>query len=141
MDTVTADTNVYVSALHFGGRPRQLLELARDGKIRLAISDDIQAEVRRVLRDKFAWAEERLDHLDALLPSMTVKFHPTRRLAVVRDDPDDDRILECAVASASAVVVSGDRHLLGLGQFEGIPIVRVGDYLDRSIAQGRSVHQ
>jgi putative PIN family toxin of toxin-antitoxin system len=129
--TVTADTNLYVSAFNFGGRPLQLIELARAGAIQLAISDDIQAEVRRVLRDKFGWPEDDLNQLDADLASFTVKVRPSRRLAVVKADPDDDRILECAVASGSVVLVSGDKHLLNLGQHEGIPIIRVSDFLER----------
>ena len=49
----TADSNIYISALHFGGPPDRLLDLARTGVIELTISDDILAEVTRVLRDKF----------------------------------------------------------------------------------------
>jgi uncharacterized protein len=52
---VTADTNIYISALNFGGPPDKLIELARAGEIHLSISDDIMNEVTRVLRDKFRW--------------------------------------------------------------------------------------
>lgn len=131
METITADTNLYVSAFVYGGRPMELMELARAGRIRLAISDDIRVEVRRVLRDKFTWSDDRLQQLDATLAALTVQVQPSERLAVVADDPTDDRIVECAVASRSSVIVSGDRHLLSLGQYEGIPIVRVADFLRR----------
>lgn len=47
------------------------------------------------------------------------------------DDPDDDRILECAVAAGAQVLVSGDKHLLRLGAFEGIRIVPVAEFLER----------
>jgi predicted nucleic acid-binding protein len=50
---VTADSNQYISALLRGGKPLQLLEIARSGQIELAVSDDILSEVGRVLRDKF----------------------------------------------------------------------------------------
>lgn len=129
MEIVTADTNIYVSALNYGGKPLHLLEQARAGVIRLAISDDIQGEVRRVLHEKFNWPEEDLAELDGDLPSFTVNVIPTQRLQVVKDDPDDDWVLECAVASGSTAVVSGDRHLLAIGQYEGIPIMRVADFL------------
>lgn len=139
MLTLTADTNILISALHFGGKPRQFLELARSGTIRLAISDDIQAELRRVLRDKFGWEESRLNALDTHLADFTVKVHPTQRLQVVKDDPDDDRVIECAVASASSFIVSGDRHLLDLRQYQDIPILRVADFLGREpeVPRGR----
>ena len=55
MIKVTADTNIYISALNFGGKPLQLLELARAGKIELAISNAIITEMSRILYDKFYW--------------------------------------------------------------------------------------
>lgn len=50
METVTADRNLYISAFNFGGKPLQLIELARAGAIRLAISDDRGADTRSLLR-------------------------------------------------------------------------------------------
>jgi uncharacterized protein len=129
--TVTADTNLYISALNYGGRPEELLELGRSGAVRLAISDEIMGEVRRVLREKFAWEAQRIERAADGLTSFTERVTPTQRLQVVKADPDDDRILECAVASGSSVIVSGDRHLLDLGQYQGIPIMRVADFLRR----------
>jgi uncharacterized protein len=59
---------------------------------------------------------------------------PTER-AVVESDPDDDRILECAVAAGADTVVSGDTDLLRMGSFRGIRIVRVAAFL----AEGRGL--
>jgi predicted nucleic acid-binding protein len=53
---VTADSNIYVSALHFGGPPDDFLNFARAGSIHLTISDEIIDEVTRVLRVKFQWS-------------------------------------------------------------------------------------
>ena len=52
-------------------------------------------------------------------------------LAVVKDDPDDDRVLECAIAGHADSIVSGDRHLLKLGAYEGIPIATVRQFMDK----------
>ena len=57
---VVADTNVYVSAIIFGGKPQTILDLAQDGQIELFISDAIVAEITRILRDKFKRAPEQL---------------------------------------------------------------------------------
>ena len=54
---------------------------------------------------------------------------PGESLDAVPADPTDNRILECAVAAGSEVIVSGDKHLLGLGSFRGIEIVSVGEFL------------
>lgn len=126
---VTADTNVYVSALHFGGTPRRLLEVARGGLVDLAVSDAILDELDRVLRDKFGWTSQRAGEAREAVGAFTRHVTPDRRLSVVADDPDDDRILECAVAAGAQFVVSGDRHLLRLGAFEGISILTVAEFL------------
>jgi uncharacterized protein len=55
---VTADTNIYISALLFKGQPLQLLELAQTGRASLYISRPIMDEILRVLREKFALPED-----------------------------------------------------------------------------------
>ena len=99
--------------------------------MRLAVSEPILAEVRRVLGDKFRRAPEEVAEADRLIRGFAELVTPTRRLAVVVEDPEDDRILECAVAAGAQVLVSGDKHLLRLGKFEGIVIVTVAAFLDR----------
>ena len=55
---VTADTNVYISALNYNGPPRAFLRLAADGDVRLAFSNDILEEIVETLRRKFRWPED-----------------------------------------------------------------------------------
>ena len=131
MKRVVADTNVLVSALQFGGRPRDLLDLAIDGQIDLAISEAIIAETLRVLRDKFHRTPEWLVESERQVRVIARIVEPTESLRVIEADPTDDRILECAVAAGAEVIVSGDTHLLSLGSFRGIPIQRVGEFLSR----------
>ena len=54
---------------------------------------------------------------------------PSETLAVIQDDPDDDRILACAVAAGAGFIVSGDNHLLRLGHFRGIQILKVAEFM------------
>jgi putative PIN family toxin of toxin-antitoxin system len=126
---VVADTNVLVSALEFGGKPKQLLDLATDGQVDLAISEAIIAEMLRVLRDKFHRTPEWLVESERQVRVIARLVEPTERLRVIGADPTDDRILECAVAAGAEVIVSGDTHLLSLGSFRGIQIQRVGEFL------------
>jgi len=128
--SVTADTNVYVSALEFGGLPLEILTAARQRRIRLDISPPLRQEISRVLREKFGWSDERLQALAVRLSRFTTLVHPTITLDAVPDDPDDNRVLECAVAAGSHYIVSGDRDLLSLGQYEGIRIVRVAEFME-----------
>ena len=127
MITVTADTNIYISGLVFGGQPLVFLNHARAGTVRLAISPPILTELQRVLHLKFGWSVSEIEAALEQLRDASALVEPTETLDVVPEDPDDNRILECAVAANAAVIVSGDSHLLRLGSFRGIPIVTVAD--------------
>jgi uncharacterized protein len=126
---VTADSNIYISALVFGGRPLQFLNAARGGVCRLSVSDPLLAEVHRVLRDKFLWSFDDLVLVAAELSGFTMLVHPTETIFAVVDDPDDTRVLECAVAASSRYIVTGDSDLLRLKRYREIQIVRVSDFM------------
>ena len=137
MKRVVADTNVLVSALQFGGKPKQLLDLAIDGQVDLAASEAIIAEALRVLRDKFERAPEWVAEADRHLRVIIRLVEPTESIRAIQPDPTDDRILECAVAAEAGVIVSGDAHLLGVGSFRGIRIQRVAEFLGSLEDRGR----
>ena len=127
---VVADTNIYISALLFGGLPGAFLDLALRGKFALVASKVLLEELDEKLRGKFA-----ISHQDALairkkLEGCAVTVTPGFRLDAVSDDPDDNRVLECALAGRADFVVSGDRHLLRIGNYEGIAIVPVRQFLE-----------
>jgi uncharacterized protein len=126
---VTADTNIYISALEFGGQPLQVLVAARRGLIRLDISNPLLDEINRVLRDKFAWSPDRLQRLALRLSGFTSLARPTRTIDAVPADPDDNRVLECAVEAQSQFIVTGDAALLRLGQYGGIQMVRAAHFM------------
>ena len=126
---VTADSNIYISALVFAGRPLQFLDAARVGIVLLSISDPLLGEVHCVLRDKFGWSKEALDEAAASIGDFTRLIHPTETIDAVTADPDDNRVLECAVAAGSQFIVTGDSDLLRLGSYRGIQILRVADFM------------
>ena len=134
MIRIVLDTNVIVSALVFGGVPRGVLELAEAGQCELFHSEPIQTEVRRVLAEKFEWPRAMLQQVLPVLWSMGTLVVPRTTLNVVPADPDDNRILECAVAAHAQVVVSGDRHLLDLQNYKSIPIVTPRQFLELFIS-------
>ena len=136
MIRVTADSNIYISALHFGGPPDDFLDLARTGVIELTISDDILAEVTRVLRDKFGWSREALSMAQARIADFTIRLAPTQKIDAVREDPADNRILECAVEGKSQYLVTRDQHLLKLKSFGGTQMIKVADFLEVVRAAG-----
>ena len=131
----TLDTNVLVSALEFGGIPGQLLDLNTDEAFTLCMSPAIIAELTRVLGKRFEWAEDDINENLTPIVSRAVIVTPTAEV-IASPDPDDDRILECAVESKSDVIVTGDDHLLRLGTFERIPIVTPREFLE-SLLEGK----
>lgn len=135
MLTVTVDSNIYVSALGFGGLPMRLLQMAMDGDIRIASSAFIQGEVLRILRKKLRWDKDRISAAEMLIISLTVptKGSLFQRVDAVKDDPTDNRVLECALESGSQFVITGDKHLLRIGEYAGIGIIRVADFLQREM--------
>ena len=135
MHRVTADSNILISALQYGGKPLTLLDMAQEGRVALAISDDILAETLRVLRDKFHRTTEWLQDAENHLREITTHVIPAERIEAVTADPDDNRVLECAVAAASEVIVSGDSDLLQLGTFRGIRLMTVAAFLVRFEAE------
>jgi predicted nucleic acid-binding protein len=80
---VTADSNIYISALLFGGKPLTLLEMAHEGQIELAASDDLLTEALGVLRDKFQRTPEQLSQDEASIVAVTRHVVPAERLDVV----------------------------------------------------------
>jgi uncharacterized protein len=128
---ITADSNVWISAVEFGGKPLQLINLARSGEIEIAISEPILDEFTRILRDKFHWEESRLTALRQQVRSFTKMFEPTMKLSVVKDDPDDDKIVEAAVESRSEAIITNDKDLLRMKEFQGIEMLKVGAFLHR----------
>lgn len=128
---VVADTNTYVSAYNVGGLPGKFVELALQGKITLFVSAPILHELERVLSEKFAWPEELVFRAVTNILEFTHLVIPERQLAVIADDPTDDRVLECALQAHADVIVSGDAHLLKLKEFRGIVIMKTSTFLRR----------
>ena len=99
--------------------------------IRLAVSEAILNEVERVLRrDKFGWPENEIERAVRQISRFAPHAEPNQPIDVVKDDPTDNRILECAAASESEYVVTGDKHLLNFGQYLEVKIVTPADFLE-----------
>jgi putative PIN family toxin of toxin-antitoxin system len=127
---ITADTNVFISALVFpGGKAFQLLQLARADKISLTVSDAILDEIGGVLARKFKWPPEDIAEARKWITGIARTAMPAVQFEVIKEDPADNRILECAVSAGSDYIVSGDNDLLRLGQYDSIGILNVSDFL------------
>lgn len=129
MTRVVADTNIFISALMFGGLPGVFLDLALARAFTLVSSPALLDELEDTLRGKFALSGEDVRLVRAKLGGAISLIDPSIRLRVVLDDPDDDRVLECAVAGKADCIVSGDRHLLRLVTYQQVTIMTVREFL------------
>jgi len=132
MIRVVFDTNVYISALMFGGVPGSLLDLALLQSFLLVVSPALLDELDEKLREKFEVAAEDAAIIRDKLESVAEIVRPDMVLQVITDDPDDNRVLECAVKGRADYIVTGDRHLLKLGSYNAISIVTVRQFLDEA---------
>jgi putative PIN family toxin of toxin-antitoxin system len=116
---VVADTNILISALMFDGLPGVVLKLALDRRFTLVTSKPLLDELDEKLREKFGVSTQDAAAIRAKLESVALLVDPDFMLNAVPDDPDDNRVLECAVDGKAECIVSGDRHLLRLGAHAG----------------------
>jgi len=127
---IVLDTNVIISAILFGGKPRRVLDLVISGSVDCTLSIAILDELRDVLqRPKFGFHADLCLHIIEELHGACDIISPSMSVNVIRSDPDDNRILECAVEAHAHFIVSGDSHLLDLGTFEKISILSPAEYL------------
>jgi len=128
---VVVDTNVLISALVGHGKPRRLVsELLERHEV--VASPQMLAELVDVLsREKFAETDERQTKtfLSILARRVSV-VTPRRSFKLVLEDPDDDVVVGTAYEGKATHIISGDKHLLSLGKFRGIRMVKVNEMLE-----------
>ena len=125
---VVFDTNIYISAMLFGGLPRAIIQLVIEGHGENFISPAIRIETEHVLRGKFVWTGAEIEGRFARILSVSTLVVPRITLQNIVVDEDDHRILECAVEARANYIVSGDRHLLELGAYADIFVVNARQF-------------
>jgi putative PIN family toxin of toxin-antitoxin system len=126
---VVFDTNGFISAFIVpGGQAERAVLLARARHFILFTSVPILTEMAQKLRSKFGQTDKDIRQALKFISRTTEILKPRARLRVLKDIPDN-RILECAFEARADLIVTGDRHLLRLREFEGISIIRLADFL------------
>jgi putative PIN family toxin of toxin-antitoxin system len=108
------------------------MEMALSSEISLFISNEIMHETLRVLRDKFGLSHERVAQAEQYINACTERVATRGRIDVVKEDPDDNRVLECAEAAGCKYIITGDLDLLRLGKHGNIRIMTVRSFLDQA---------
>lgn len=124
------DTNILISAILFGGVPRQLLEAALTGDLDLITSQPLLAELERVLTRKFEFPSSMTASIRAEVEALSQLVEPVQ-IKRVTPTVADDIVLATAVAGGAEVLVTGDKELLEMESYEGIPIQSARELVDR----------
>jgi putative PIN family toxin of toxin-antitoxin system len=128
---IVLDTNVFISGIFFSGPPAQILKAWKEQKIQIVLSKEILDEYQRVageLSAKFPSVD-----IEPIIELLTIygEVVETAGISVtVCEDPDDNMFLECAIASNSKIIISGDTHLLKISGYQGIDVLKPREFID-----------
>jgi putative PIN family toxin of toxin-antitoxin system len=126
---VVFDTNIFISAFVIpGGKAEEVYLRVLRGDFDLCSSVAILTETAQKLREKFGWPEYQIVRLLKAISKVATVIKTRPHLHVLADEPDN-RILECAVEAAADFIVTGDKHLLTLKNFQDIRIITFPTYL------------
>ncbi len=131
---VTVDTNILVSATFWYGDSNEIIDRVERKEIELFLSKEIIEEFARVLnyeeiQEKIKNKNLEMKRTVEKIASLSLIVEATEKLNVLKEDADDNKILECAKAGKVDFIISNDNHLLKLKEFEGIKIFSSSDFL------------
>jgi len=131
MNKVVIDTNVFISSF-FGGIPRKIIDLWKDGRITLCLSQEIVEEYIEVL-SRLGVDDDEIRKLTKLFAENyhSIFTAKTPKLSIVKDDPDDNKFIECAVALDCKIIISGDNHLKSIKKYISIDILSPREFIDK----------
>lgn len=120
---IVIDTNVYLSALLFGGNPRKVIERALLDGHTVVISEEIFTEMRKVISTKFPKFLVDYRAFEALLQNQALLVSLGEIAVQVCRDPKDNMIIETALTGRCDLIVTGDEDLLSIGAYQHVRIV------------------
>lgn len=127
---IVIDSNVWVSALVFGGKPRHIFERVIADGWTIIVSEEIFTEVRRVMTAKFADFVDDFESFQAVLQPYTVKVQlGSIKVSACRDE-DDNRVIETTLIGDASHIITGDKDLLVLSNYKKVTILRPSDFLE-----------
>ncbi len=129
---IVIDTNILISAFGWGGLEHKLIQFCTDGYFDLYLSTQIMSELASVLDyPKFRpiFQESSKEAFLNLVWRIANVRDITPYLNVIKDDPSDDRILECALTNKVPYIISGNKHLLRLVNYENVSIMKTAAFL------------
>lgn len=125
---IVIDTNVLISGIIFGGKPSKIIELLFGKKISVFASPEMVDEYKRIYGELGErYAKRTHNELNEIINSMNIL--PSHSHIEACRDPDDNKFIECAIDNRCIYIVSGNKDLLVLEQYEDIGILTVSEFL------------
>jgi len=128
---IVLDTNVFISGIFFSRPPSQILRAWKNKRLQIILSQDILIEYQRVA-ESLTLKYPSIDILPIIeLVTVHGQFVDTKNIDItVCEDPDDNKFIECAIASDTKIIVSGDKHLLKVKGFKGIKVHKPREFVE-----------
>ena len=129
---VVIDTNIFISSF-FGGIPRDIINCWKTGKIILCLSQEIIKEYIEVLSRLGLQDKKEIQNLTILFAEgyNSIFAANTPNIDIVKDDPDDNKFIECAVALDCKIIISGDKHLKNIKRYVDIDIMSPKEFCEK----------
>ena len=134
MKKVTLDSNVWISAIFWKGEAARIIDLAERDKIKIFCSKEILLEIAEVLskESKFKATSGVIKEIIEKIADLSHDIIIKTKTNIIQEDPDDNKILDCAFNSRSDYLISYDRHLLNLKKFKKIIIIHPTGFLEEA---------
>ncbi len=123
------DTNVWISGLIFGGTPAGVIKMFIDGSLVVVTSEELLSELRRKINQRFPLFAPQLPRLEASIREKALLVRLGAHPVVASRDADDDVVIETAIVGGAAYIVSGDKDLLVMGEYEGVKILKPAEFM------------
>ena len=128
---IVVDTNVVISGTFFRGNPRRVLEAIIKSEVdayaTLEIIDEYQSIVNRIIYR----GEGSFDSSGFIRFIADLNLIETSTEVSVCRDTDDNKFISCAIDADAHFIVSGDKDLLDLKQYEGIRMITAADFVEK----------
>ena len=122
---VTVDTNFLISATQWDySVAHKLLKKLILSDVQIFTTQEILDETIEVLERDFEYSKNEAKNIIEKILLFAKLIEPKQKVAIVKDDPDDNKVIECAIESSSDYVITYDQHLLKIKEYKGIKIVK-----------------
>ena len=130
---VTVDTNFLISATQWDySVAHKLLKkfiLSDAKRFTIFTTQDILDETLEVLERDFEYSKNEAKNIIEKILLFANLIEPKQKVDIIKDDPDDNKVIECAIESSSDYIITYDRHLLKLKEYKGIKILKPEEIL------------